>query len=425
MAKRVREKQEESYYTSCMNKMYDLPWKRIGVCVLVASVVLVPVVGIAMAALMQQANDQCLGDQCFADRTVEPCIGDDCPAVPALAQRHFAPAIPTFPNWYHNQIIFDAAALAYVDLQRGNQIVSTAEVITEEFEDISSRQLATFSLLQQITQMPTDQKSQVVTGIFNSGSKRGLVLTLDTRAFTLGLDPKCVKNHHIALEFIEQNLLSKDDFTAEELEAHLISLHRIFAKDSQVKGGEYRDGIVALQGDNVGIELEEVVQVVRQKEPQSVYEFRRVYRKLFESHNREHALKSLTKEEKRIFSLAFDIDFPLPNEVSQKMKQFCRDYVAKLQAQIPTIEFASWIHDTLIGIHPWEDWNGHVSRALMNGELARKGHLPFLIFDDKKYNAAVRNKEFKDHLVMAQNKVQKLAERFNSEDPMKKALVKF
>ena len=425
MATKVKEKQEDSYYTSFVNTMYELPWKKIGVCLLVAGVLLAPFVAAAMAPLARQVNDQSNGANSLADRVIEPCTAEDCPTMVSLvAQEHFAPACQTFPHWYHDQVVFDAAALTHVDLQHGNQIVSTAEVITDEFVDISSRQSATFTLLHQITQMHESQMSEVVTGIFNSAASRGFVLTLDARAFILGIDPKFVANHHKALKFVEKNLLCQENLTAEELEAHIVSLHRIFAEGTHVSGGTYREGLVLLQGDNVGSELEDVVEIVRQREPLAVKEFERIYRELFRASNREQALKSLTEEEKRVFGLAFDIDFPFPDEVPQKMKQFCRDYIAKLRANVPVIEFVSWIHDTLIGIHPWEDWNGHMSRALVNGELAREGHLPFLIFDDAKYNDAVRKHQFKAHLIGAQKKVQKLAERFKREEPMKKVLVK-
>ncbi|MCB1068620.1 MAG: Fic family protein [Simkania sp.] len=180
-----------------------------------------------------------------------------------------------------------------------------------------------------------------------------------------------------------------------------------------------------LQGDNVGIGLKETVEIVRRKEPQAVNEFKRIYKRFFQASNSEQALKSFTKEEKRVLGLAIDVDFPFPDEVSKKMKQFCQDYVAKLRENIPTVDFAAWIHNTLIGIHPWEDWNGHVSRALMNGELARRGHLPFLIFNDAEYNEAVRSRRFQEHLVEAQEKVQKLAEQLTHEEPMKKVLVQF
>jgi hypothetical protein len=183
MITKTREKQEDSYYTSFMNTVYDLPWKKIGACVLVASIILAPVMAIAVATLTAQANDQCLGDACLADRMIEPCIGEDCPAAWAFAQDHFAPAIPTFPNWYHNQIIFDAAALTHVDLQHKGQIVTSAEVITEEFETISTRQLATFNVLHQISEMPTNEMSEIVTRIFNSALQRGVMLTLGERVF--------------------------------------------------------------------------------------------------------------------------------------------------------------------------------------------------------------------------------------------------
>lgn len=423
MTTKTREKQEDSYYTSFMNTVYDLPWKKIGAYVLVASLILAPAMAVAVATLTAQANDQCMGDTCLADRMIEPCIGEDCPVASAFAQMHFASALPAFPNWYHNQIIFDAAALTHVDLQYQGQIVTSAEVITEEFETISTRQYATFNVLHQISEMPINEMSEIVTRIFNSAPQRGVMLTLDERVFSFGIDPKSVENHNAALEFIEQNLLNRNDFTAEELETHLNSLHRIFAKDSQAKGGKYRDGVVVLQGDNVGIGLKETVEIVRRKEPQAVNEFKRIYNRFFQASNSEQALKSFTKEEKRVLSLAIDVDFPFPDQVSKKMKQFCHDYVAKLRENIPTVDFAAWIHDTLIGIHPWEDWNGHVSRALMNGELARRGHLPFLIFNVAEYNEAVRSHRFKGHLVETQEKVQKLAEQLTHEEPMKKVLV--
>ena len=51
MGTKVREKQEESYFTSFVNTAYDLPWKKIGIDLLIAGGLLFPLTATAVAPL--------------------------------------------------------------------------------------------------------------------------------------------------------------------------------------------------------------------------------------------------------------------------------------------------------------------------------------------------------------------------------------
>jgi len=434
MVRKLEQKtaEEKSYYSSFRDTVYDLPWKKIGAYTLIAGVILFPLVAIALAP--QNTEHQCQEGNCLNKRSVVPLASD---VVTPFALNHFACGIlqesRTFPSWYKDNTVFESTVLTGIDLEKDSQIVKTTEVVTETFDDISSRQEATIVILRDIMSMNPSEKESVISSIFNSFVERGTLLTLGQRQFVLGIHPRYPDNQRAALDLVEKDFLSVDCKiqTASDMEGFITSLHQTLTKGlltsegAPIIGGQYRTGPVLLQSDNVGIELDALIEVVRGKDPSAIAAFRKVYKKVFSSSDQEQTLVDLTPKEKEVLSLAFDFNFAPSKEIPQLMKEFAREYLQKIRARIPVLELAAWAHEKLIYIHPWKDANGRVARTLVNAELIRGGYPPFLIFNDAKYNHAIRNRAFKEYLLEALAYVRELLKKFLAETPMKRALIKF
>jgi len=79
-----------------------------------------------------------------------------------------------------------------------------------------------------------------------------------------------------------------------------------------------------------------------------------------------------------VFVSGTDFVFPAPSVVPDLMKEFVatiRDQKKKLHP----IEFAAWLHDQFINIHPFIDGNGRVARLLMNLALLQAGYVITII----------------------------------------------
>lgn len=68
-----------------------------------------------------------------------------------------------------------------------------------------------------------------------------------------------------------------------------------------------------------------------------------------------------------------DIDFPLPRELDDKMKNFTES-LPQMKEKLHSVEFAAMVHALFVNIHPFIDGNGRVARLLMNLALLQSGY---------------------------------------------------
>ncbi len=76
---------------------------------------------------------------------------------------------------------------------------------------------------------------------------------------------------------------------------------------------------------------------------------------------------------KNVIVTGSDIDFPKPNELSDKMQDFVKN-ILNLKSQCHPVEYAAMIHAKFVNIHPFIDGNGRVARLLMNLALLQAGY---------------------------------------------------
>ena len=77
--------------------------------------------------------------------------------------------------------------------------------------------------------------------------------------------------------------------------------------------------------------------------------------------------------QKPVIVTGADVDFPLPKELDDKMKEFI-EKLPQLKEKLHAVEYAAMIHALLVNIHPFIDGNGRVARLIMNLALLQAGY---------------------------------------------------
>ena len=309
----------------------------------------------------------------------------------------------TFPTWYKEKTIFDCALLSNIWLTFKEKSVTAAFAVTEEMNGVGERQNATLQALQGLR-----FQRQIAT-IFNQQKERGLAVSDGANIYSLGIDAQFVTNRVAALAFVEKDFLCHPPkiTTPDHLERFICTLHALLAKNLvnssgiPIPEGQYRKGCILLPKDNVGTENAAIIQNVARKEPQSVGLFVKLLKQIEQAKNPLEVFRNFSDEEARVFSLGYDILYTDPEEIPAAMKQFCKDYLQKIQAKTDPLDLATWVHLELIKIHPFVDLNGHTSRTLASAELRRGGHSPIFIFDETAYIKAQEKRDpaiFRDFL---------------------------
>lgn len=68
-----------------------------------------------------------------------------------------------------------------------------------------------------------------------------------------------------------------------------------------------------------------------------------------------------------------EYELPKYNEIQKLMKSFCAEIPNKKNNLHP-VEYAAWLHERLVSIHPFIDGNGRTARLLMNLALLQNGY---------------------------------------------------
>ncbi len=77
--------------------------------------------------------------------------------------------------------------------------------------------------------------------------------------------------------------------------------------------------------------------------------------------------------QKPVIVTGADVDFPLPAELDERMKEFIAE-LPELRQKSHPVEYAAMVHALLVNIHPFIDGNGRVARLLMNLALLQSGY---------------------------------------------------
>lgn len=95
-----------------------------------------------------------------------------------------------------------------------------------------------------------------------------------------------------------------------------------------------------------------------------------------------------------------EFELPTFNEVPNLMKQFVLSIPDK-KSKLHPVEFATWIHERLVSIHPFVDGNGRCARLLMNLALLQAGYnivsIPPVVRND--YICALQEAQLNNNMI--------------------------
>lgn len=80
----------------------------------------------------------------------------------------------------------------------------------------------------------------------------------------------------------------------------------------------------------------------------------------------------------RVFISGTDLKLPEPDRVPSLMSSFVSQLSIRKE-QLHPVEFASWVHNEFVTIHPFVDGNGRTARLLMNLALIQAGYTVTII----------------------------------------------
>ncbi len=95
-----------------------------------------------------------------------------------------------------------------------------------------------------------------------------------------------------------------------------------------------------------------------------------------------------------------EYELPKHNMVQKLMKEFVQSIEINKEKMHP-VEFAAWLHERLVSIHPFIDGNGRAARLLMNLALLNAGYniitIPPVVRND--YIAGLQDAQLKNNIV--------------------------
>lgn len=93
--------------------------------------------------------------------------------------------------------------------------------------------------------------------------------------------------------------------------------------------------------------------------------------------------------------------FTAPSKVKEEINQLIMNLMSKIKMNEEVFGIAGWLHCAFIGIHPFDDGNGRVARALTSIVLGKAGFLPFTVPPEMKeeYHNAINEFLLKNDLL--------------------------
>lgn len=148
---------------------------------------------------------------------------------------------------------------------------------------------------------------------------------------------------------------------------------KVVIEDGLTIGGKpLKDHLEALGHAQAYDFLFEIVQKSKEISEADILKFHQLF---FEKIDEEKAGKY---RQVKVFVSGTDFLFPSPAQVPILMKEFVAQISNKKTALHP-IEFAAWLHQRLVDIHPFVDGNGRVARLLMNLALLQAGYVVTIV----------------------------------------------
>lgn len=181
------------------------------------------------------------------------------------------------------------------------------------------------------------------------------------------LSPAIVKN-------LQEDLIVRWTYHSNAIEGNTLTLleTKVVLEGITVGGKALREHFEAINHRNAIYYVEDII---RKKEPFSEWQIRNIHQLILKNIDDENAGRYRQQNVLISGATTTPPDYTLLND---KMAQLIDWY--NLEAyKLHPIERAAKVHADFVGIHPFIDGNGRISRLLMNLELLKAGYPPCVI----------------------------------------------
>jgi fido (protein-threonine AMPylation protein) len=224
----------------------------------------------------------------------------------------------------------------------------------------------------------------------------GICLKIRDKPVIFGINPKKTENLKTVMSFLHERLNSGDEFWTKdgEIIRTLKKIHKIFFNEvfTDIAIGLFRqkNASVFKPEDFAENPFNLLKKYGGTKEDFNVLED--VFTRAVKGGG-EEIFDKLTPEELAVFQKIAYIP-PKRNEVDSLMQEFEKEFkilyqTSKENGEIDYIKLAAFAHQKIVGIHPFEDGNGRVARAMMNSLLIQGGYCPIVFYNNDAYTEEV------------------------------------
>ncbi|MBS0627313.1 MAG: Fic family protein [Verrucomicrobia bacterium] len=224
----------------------------------------------------------------------------------------------------------------------------------------------------------------------------GSLLSIGRKSVIFGVNPKKTENLKMVMSFLQEKLNVDDEFWIKEGEVirTLKETHKMFfdgiSTDRSV--GFFRQkNVIVFKVEDCDQDWFDLLKKYRGTEKD--FDILENVFARFATGEVEEIFDKLTPEELTVFQKIAYIP-PIRNEVESLMQEFENEFKAlyrmsKETGKVDYIKLAAFVHQKIVGIHPFEDGNGRVARAMLNSLLIQGGYCPIAFYDNDAYTNAI------------------------------------
>ncbi len=256
-----------------------------------------------------------------------------------------------------------------------------------------------------------DLSRKVLSGIRRESvtDTHGVIIGVMGERVIYGMNPKKVENAKLSMDYLQQKLSSGEEFWKSpqgEMTKTLQKIHEISFDhiSSDIAVGHFRINnlIVHTREDYEDRATPDVILKRHQgtREDQAV--LKEIMDRMRKARDFNEVIDSLTPKEAKVLSKIGYVP-PGRKEVPRLMQEFEKElkelyYKTKEKGSVDYIKLAAFAHQRIVAIHPFDDGNGRVARAVMNSLLIQGGYCPVIFLSDDEYTEAIETSQ-KEHSI--------------------------
>jgi prophage maintenance system killer protein len=236
-------------------------------------------------------------------------------------------------------------------------------------------------------------------------TSRGSAFLIDDLTFHFGISPLHLKNECRAYQKAKEWVKEMDTFSPEQLAEKILKTHgTLMRKIDPSYAGKYRITKLTIHQNRPGqpesptdsaLIYEYWIQSIKLNSATQAEEKKNL-RILEQMVTQEGEIRKInppkTDQQRKLADLVGATFTTPPEQIPGAMLEFAKNILHAYQRRhcpdFNPIEFVAYVHQKLVSIHPFEDWNGHSARLLSKVFLEELGY-KLMIRDQKEYMLSV------------------------------------